>query len=81
MTRFDPGKKFKLKQKLHTVNTISRLGLHMVPNRRTEEKKRERGVEIRPLFLSFSLQFFGSEPYAALLVVVPSRLLDLLVWL
>ena len=38
----------------------------MVPNRRTEEKERERGVEIRPLFLSFSLEFFGSEPYAAL---------------
>ncbi len=39
----------------------------MVPNRRTEEKERDRGVEIRPLFISLSLQFFGLEPYAALL--------------
>ena len=38
----------------------------MVPNRRTEEKEREIGVEIRPLFLSLSLQFFGSEPNAAI---------------
>jgi len=38
----------------------------MVPNRRTEEKESERGVEIRPIFLSLSVQFFGSEPYAAL---------------
>jgi len=38
----------------------------MIPNRRTEEKKREIGVEIRSVFLSLSLQFFGSEPYAAL---------------
>ena len=39
-----------------------RVGLHMVPNRRTEEKERERGVEFQLLFLSFSLRFFGSEP-------------------
>jgi len=30
--------------------------MHMVPNPRTEEKKRER-VEIRPLLLFLSLQF------------------------
>jgi len=35
----------------------------MVPNRRTEEKEREGGVEFQ-LFLSFSLRFLGSEPYA-----------------